>query len=80
MVQANNHLNDGISALIKRVDKLEGKYCTIEDCYNALVYKSGAQALTIYNMDKHISFYSQSVVKLENEKAQAVDHQFNGLE
>ena len=80
MVQANNCLNNGISSLIKRVDKLETKYHAIEDCYDALVIKSCEQASMIYNMDKHISFYSQSIVKLENEKVQTVDHRFDNLE
>ena len=80
MIQANNRLNDGISALLERVDELETKYHTIKDCYDTRVTKSCEQVSTIYNRDKCINFYSQSIIKLENEKAQAVDHRFDNLE
>ena len=80
MIQANNNLNDGVSALIERVDKLEGKFCTIHNCHEDLCVKFNDQQCTIYGMDKQISFYSQSIVKLENEKAQAVDCWFEELE
>ena len=64
----------------ERVHKFERKYCAIEDYYNVLVDKPHAQVLMVNGMDKHISFCSQSIVKLENEKAQAVDRQFDNLE
>ena len=76
----NNHLNDGLSALLDRVDKLEGKFGTIHNCYKDLWVQFNKQQHTIYNMNKRISFCSQSIIKLENEKAQAVDCQVEGLE
>ena len=80
MVQANDRLNNRISALIERVDKLEGKFHTIHNCYEDPQVQFNKQQCTIYDMGKRISFYSQSVVKLENEKAQAVDCWFEELE
>ena len=80
MVMTNNRLNDGLSALLDRVDKLEGKFHTIHNCYKDLHVMSNKQQHIIYDMDKQISFYSQSIIKLENEKAQAVDHQSEELE
>ena len=80
MIQANDCLNNEISALIERVDKLEGKFCTIHNWYEDLWVKFNSQQHTIYSMDKRISFYSQSIVKLENKKVQAMDCQLEELE
>ena len=80
MVMTNDQLNDGLSVLLDRVDKLEGQFHTIHNCYKDLHVQFNKQQHTIYNRDKRISFYSQSIIKLENEKAQAIDHQFEELE
>ena len=74
MIEANTHLNNRISALIDRVDKLENKCHTFHNCYEDLCVQFNRQECTTYDMDKRISFYSQSIMKLEKKKAQAIDH------
>ena len=76
MVTMSNHLNDGLLALLDQVNKLEDKFHNLHSCYEDLWVQFNKQQCTIYNMDKRISFYSQSIIKLENKKAQAIECQF----
>ena len=80
MITTNDHLNNGITALNNRVEKLEDKFCTIHNCYDDFHVLLNDQGCKIYDMDKQISFYSQSVIRLENKKAEAMKDRFDVLE
>ena len=76
----NNHLNDGISALDMRLDRLEDRFrtiCNVQDDVHTTVNKQQRQ---IYDMDSRISFYSGSIVQLEGKKAEEVKACFDALE
>ena len=80
MTVTNEHLNDGISALDARLDRLEDRFwtiCNVQDDVRTTVNKQQRQ---IYNMDRRISFYSGSIVQLEGKKAEEVKAHFNVLE
>ena len=70
MTITNDHLNDRISALDARLDRLEDRFCTTVN----------KQQRQIYNMDSRISFYSGSIVQLEGKKAEEVQAHFDALE
>ena len=80
MTTTNDRLNDGISALDARLDRLEDRfrvYRNVQEDIRATVNK---QQHTIYDMDKRISFYSGSIVQLEGKKAEEVKARFDALE
>ena len=80
MTTTSDRLNDGISALDARLDRLEDRfrvYRNVQEDIRATVNK---QQRTIYNMDKRISFYSGSIVQLEGQKAEEVKARFDTLE
>ena len=80
MMALNNHLNDGILALLDQVDKLEDKFHTIHNCFEDVWVTMNNQQHKMYNMDQMISFYSGSVVQLEGKKAEEVKDRFDILE
>ena len=80
MTMTNDCLNNGISALDARLDRLEDRFrviCNVQDDVRTTVNK---QQHTIYDMDKRISFYSGSIVQLEGKKAEEVKARFDVLE
>ena len=77
MMMVNDCLNDGISTLDGRVDKLEDKFHTIHNCFEGIHVTLNNQQCKLYDMDQQISFYSSSVVQLEGKKA---EDQFDVLE
>ena len=80
MTTTNNHLNDGISALNMRLDRLEDKFRTIRNVQEDICVTVNKQQRQIYDMDSRISFYSGSIVQLEGKKAEEVKACFNALE
>ena len=80
MTTTNDRLNDGISSLDARLDRLEDRFrviCNVQDDVRTTVNK---QQRTIYDMDKRISFYSGSIVQSEGKKAEEVKARFDALE
>ena len=80
MTITNNRLNDGISALDVRLDRLEDRFrivCNVQDDVRTTVNKQQRQ---IHDMDSRISFYSGSIVQLEGKKAEEVQARFDALE
>ena len=80
MMIMNDRLNDGISALDTRLDRLEDRFrtiCNMQDDIRTTVDKQQCQ---IYDMDSRISFYSGSIVQLEGKKAEEVQARFDALE
>ena len=80
MTMMNDHLNDGISALDVRLDRLEDKFRVIRNVQDNVHTTVNKQQCTIYDMDKRISFYSRSIVQLEGKKAEEVKVRFDALE
>ena len=76
----NEHLNDGLSAVLKSVDKLEIKGRSLQAMYNDMQILVNAQEHRIWDLDNKVNFYSQSLVKLEGEKAEWVKDCINSLE
>ena len=80
MTITNDCLNDGISALDARLDRLEDRFrtiCNVQDDVRTTVNKQQRQ---IFDMDSRISFYSGSIVQLEGKKAEEVKARFDALE
>ena len=80
----NERLNDGLLAMLKSMDKLEVKGHSLQAMYddmwilmNVLV---NVQEHRIQDLDNKVNFYSQSLVKLEGEKAEQVKDHINSLE
>ena len=69
MMTTNNRLNDGISALDLRLDRLEDRFRTIRNVQEDVRTTVNKQQCQIFNMDSQISFYSGSIVQLEGKKA-----------
>ena len=80
MIQANNHLNDGIDALTRGAKDLEKKFWAINYCYDNLHNKFTKQQQTIHTMDRRIAFYSCWVKKLKNKMKEATNCWIDGLE
>ena len=76
----NNHLNDGLSAVLKSVDKLEIKGRSLQAMYDNMRTLVNAQEHRIRDLDNKVNFYSQSLVKLEGEKAERVKDRIDSLE
>ena len=80
MMTTNDRLNDRISALDARLDRLEDKFQTICNVQEDIRITVNKQQHQIYNMDSQISFYSGSIVQLEGKKAEEVKARFDALE
>ena len=80
MTTTNDHLNDGISALDVRLDRLEDSFRTICNVQEDIHVTVNSQQRWIVDMDKRISFYSGSIVQLEGKKAEEVKAHFDALE
>ena len=80
MMTTNDHLNNGISALDARLDRLEDKFRTIRNIQEDVHITVNKQQHQIFNMDSRISFYSGSIVQLEGKKAEEVKARFDALE
>ena len=80
MTTTNDHLNDGISVLDARLDRLEDSFRVIRNVQEDVRITVNSQQRRIVDMDKRISFYSGSIVQLEGKKAEEVKAHFNALE
>ena len=80
MTITNDRLNDGISALDTRLDRLEDKFRTIHNVQDNIRTSVNKQQRQIYDMDSRISFYSRSIVQLEGKKVEEVKAHFDALE
>ena len=76
----NERLNDGLLALLKSMDKLEIKGCSLQAMYDNMRILVNTQERRIRDLDNKVNFYSQSLVKLEGEKAEWVKDRINSLE
>ena len=76
----NERLNDGLSAVLKSVDTLEIKGHSLQAMYNDMRTLVNAQECRIQDLDNKVNFYSQSLVKLEGEKAEQVKDRIDSLE
>ena len=76
----NKHLNDGLLAVLKSVDKLEVKGHSLQAMYDDMRILVNTQECRIWDLDNKVNFYSQSLVKLEGEKAEQVKDHINSLE
>ena len=80
LTATNEHLNDGLLAVLKSMDKLETKGCSLQAMYNNMWILVNVQEHRIRDLDNKVNFYSQSLVKLEGEKAEWVRDCINSLE
>ena len=80
MTTTNDRLNDGISSLDARLDRLEDRFQVLRNVQDDVRTTINKQQRTIYDMDKRISFYSGSIVQLEGKKAEEVKARFDVLE
>ena len=76
----NDCLNDGLSAMIKSMDKLETKGCSLQAMCNDMWILVNAQECRVWDLDNKVNFYSQSLVKLEGKKAKWVKACIDSLE
>ena len=76
----NEHLNDGLSAVLKSVDKLEIKGRSLQAMYDDMWTLVNVQERRIRDLDNKVNFYSQSLVKLEGKKAERVKDRIDSLE
>ena len=76
----NERLNDGLSAVLKSVDKLEIKGRSLQAMYDDMRTLVNTQERRIRDLDNKVNFYSQSLVKLEGEKAERVKDRIDSLE
>ena len=76
----NECLNDGLSTVLKSVDKLEIKGCSLQAMYDDMWILVNAQECRIRDLDNKVNFYSQLLVKLEGEKAEWVKDCIDSLE
>ena len=79
MTIMNDHLNDGISALDARLDRLEDRFRVIRNVQDDVRTTVNKQQHQIFDMDSWISFYSGSIVQLEGKKAEEVKARFDAL-
>ena len=80
MTITNDRLNDGISALDVRLDRLEDRFRVIRNVQDDIRTTVNKQQCQIFNMDSRISFYSGSIVQLEGKKTEEVQARFDSLE
>ena len=80
MTIMNDRLNDGISALDTRLNRLEDRFRTIRNVQDDIRTTVNKQQRQIYDMDSQISFYSGSIVQLEGKKVEEVKDRFDALE
>ena len=80
MMIMNDRLNNGISALDTRLDRLEDRFQTIRNVQDDVCTTFNKQQRQIFDMDSWISFYSRSIVQLEGKKAEEVKAHFDALE
>ena len=76
----NDRLNDRLSAVLKSVDKLEVKGCSLQAMYNDMRTLVNAQECRIRDLGNKVNFYSQSLVTLEGKKAERVKDRIDSLE
>ena len=76
----DKRLNDGLLAVLKSVDKLEVKGHSLQAMYDDMRILVNMQECRIWDLDNKVNFYSQSLVKLEGEKAEQVKDHINSLE
>ena len=76
----NERLNGGLLAVLRSVDKLEIKGCSLQAMYDDMQTLVNAQECRIWDLDNKVNFYSQSLVKLEGEKAERVKDRIDSLE
>ena len=62
MTITNNRLNDGISALDARLDRLEDRFRTIRNMQDDVRTTVNKQQRQIFDMGSRISFHSGSIV------------------
>ena len=80
LMMTNKRLNDGLSAVLKSVDKLEIKGCSLQAMHDNMQTLVNTQECRIRDLDNKVNFYSQSLVKLEGEKAKWVKDRIDSLE
>ena len=80
MMIMNDRLNDGISALDARLDRLEDRFRVIRNVQDDVHTTVDKQQRQIFDMDSRISFHSRSIVQLEGKKAEEVQARFDALE
>ena len=80
MMTTNDHLNDGISTLDARLDRLEDSFRTIRNMQEDVRVTVNKQQRQIFDMDQQISFSSRSIVQLEGKKVEEVKARFDALE
>ena len=80
LMATNDCLNNGLVAVIKSMDKLETKGRSLRAMYDDMWTLVNAQEHQIWDLDNKVNFYSQSLVKLEGEKAEWVKDCINSLE
>ena len=76
----NEHLNNGLSAVIKSMDKLETKGHSLQAMYDYMWTLVNMQEYKIWDLDNKVNFYSQSLIKLEGVKAERVKACIGSLE
>ena len=80
MTTTNDHLNNGISTLDVRLDRLEDSFQTIHNVQEDICVTVNKQQHQIFDMGQRISFYSRSIIQLEGKKAEEVKNHFDMLE
>ena len=80
MMTTNDYLNDGISTLDARLDRLEDSFQTIRNMQEDVRVTVNKQQCQIFDMDQQISFSSRSIVQLEGKKVEEVKARFDALE
>ena len=78
MTITNDCLNDGISALDVRLDRLEDRFRVIRNVQDDVRTTVNKQQRQIFDMGSRISFYSRSIVQLEGKKVEEVKARFDG--
>ena len=76
----NERLNNGLSAMLNSVDKLEIKGHSLQDVYDDMRILVDAQECRIQDLDNKVNFYSQLLVKLEGEKAKGAKDRIDSME
>ena len=80
MTTTNDRLNNRISGLNTRLDRLEDSFRTIHNMQEDVCVTVNKQQHQIFDMDQQISFYSGSIIQLEGKKAEEVSARFVALE
>ena len=76
----NDRLNDGLSTVLDRVDKLETKYRSLCNLYDDVRTIINAQERKISDLNNKVNFYSQDLIKLKGEKYEKIEDRFEALE